>query len=225
MDNGLTLADIAAVTDSKNDGMMSGGAGGGMWIFALLILLLLGGGNGLFGAGKNGAVTEAGLCNAMNFNDLQNAVGRLSDQNQNQTMQISNGLCNLGYEQLSNISALGKEVALGQANLGQQISIGDANLAQQISNCCCTTQRGIDSINYNNAINTAAINKNIDDRFAALEKGQLEQTINAQNAKIAQLELQAQMAGVVRYPTTFSYNAGVSPFCSGMSGCYTAPTI
>lgn len=34
------------------------------------------------GGGANGEpVTEAGLCNAMNFNNLENAVGRLSDQN------------------------------------------------------------------------------------------------------------------------------------------------
>ncbi len=42
MTDGVSLADIAAVTDNK-DGMF-GGEGGGMWIFALLILLLIGGG-------------------------------------------------------------------------------------------------------------------------------------------------------------------------------------
>lgn len=51
------------------------------------------------GGGANGEpVTEAGLCNAMNFNNLENAVGRLSDQNVQQTMQLGNGICNLGYE-------------------------------------------------------------------------------------------------------------------------------
>lgn len=40
------------------------------------------GGNG-FGGNCNAGeqpVTEAGLCNAMNFNGLENAVGRLSDR-------------------------------------------------------------------------------------------------------------------------------------------------
>lgn len=75
MTDGVSLADIAAVTDNK-DGMF-GGDGGGMWIFALLILLLIGGG-GFFGGTRNvngEPVTEAGLCNAMNFNNLENAVG------------------------------------------------------------------------------------------------------------------------------------------------------
>ena len=49
MDNGVSLADIAAVTD-RNDGMFDGGTGG-MWIFALLILLLIGGG-GFFGGNR-----------------------------------------------------------------------------------------------------------------------------------------------------------------------------
>ena len=40
MTDGVSLADIAAVTDNKDD--MFGSAGGGMWIFALLILLLIG---------------------------------------------------------------------------------------------------------------------------------------------------------------------------------------
>ena len=60
MNEGVSLADIAAVTD-KNDGMFSGG-NGGMWIFALLILLLIGGGGffGNRGPATNGEpVTEA----------------------------------------------------------------------------------------------------------------------------------------------------------------------
>ncbi len=202
-ENGLSLADIAAVTD-KNDGAFGGG-NTGMWVFGLLILLLIGGGGGLFGANHNtnGApVTEAGLCNAMNFNDLQNAVGRLSDNNQQQTMTLANGLCNLGYENLSNISALGKEVALGQANLGQLMNTNTAALSQQMSNGFCETLRSIDKTNAN-----------IDAKFAALEKSQLEQTIASQQNQINQLYLQTQMCGVVRYPNQYVYSAGNSPFC------------
>lgn len=67
-----------------------GGGGGWVWIIVLFALFGFGG----WGGNRNqGAVTEAGLCNAMGFNDLSNAVGRLSDQNQNQTMTLSNGIC------------------------------------------------------------------------------------------------------------------------------------
>ena len=50
MTDGVSLADIAAVTDNR-DGMFDGAGGGGMWIFALLILLLIGGG-GFFGGNR-----------------------------------------------------------------------------------------------------------------------------------------------------------------------------
>lgn len=65
----------------------------------------------------------------------------------------------------------------------------------------------------------AQTNSNIDAKFAALEKAQLEQTINAQAQRINSLEMQAQMCGVVRYPNSMAYNAGTSPFCNCNSNC------
>lgn len=183
-----SLSDVASVVGRNED--YSGFGGGAWWIIVLFLFAFKGGWNG----NSNGEpVTEAGLCNAMNFNNLENAVGRLSDQTESQTLTLGNA-----------ISGLGKEVALGQANLAQQISRENFDI-----------QKSIDNMNYQNAVNVAAINKNIDDKFAALEKAQLEQTINAQNAKINQLELAQQMSGVVRYPMSYSYSAGQSPFCGG----------
>ena len=141
-------------------------------------------------------------------------------QNQQQTQILGNGICNLGYEMQGSIGQLGKDVALSQANLAQQVSGAQADLSAQLAQCCCTTQRAIDSVNYNQAINTASINANIDAKFAAMEKNQLEQTIAAQQAQISQLQLAQKMNNVVRYPNGFTYNAGMSPFCGGCcSGC------
>lgn len=218
MDNTYSLSDIAAAS-CNND---CDGFGGGAWWIIILFLFMFGmGGWNNRNVNANGEpVTEAGLCNAMNFNDLQNQVGRLSDQNQQQTQILGNGICNLGYEMQGSISQLGKDVALSQANLAQQVSGAQADLSAQLAQCCCTTQRAIDSVNYNQAINTASINANIDAKFAAMEKNQLEQTIAAQQAQISQLQLAQQMNNVVRYPNGFTYNAGMSPFCGGCcSGC------
>lgn len=218
MDNTYSLSDIAAAS-RNND---CDGFGGGAWWIIILFLFMFGmGGWNNRNVNANGEpVTEAGLCNAMNFNDLQNQVGRLSDQNQQQTQILGNGICNLGYEMQGSISQLGKDVALSQANLAQQVSGAQADLSAQLAQCCCTTQRAIDSVNYNQAINTASINANIDAKFAAMEKNQLEQTIAAQQAQISQLQLAQQMNNVVRYPNGFTYNAGMSPFCGGCcSGC------
>lgn len=197
MTDGVSLADIAAVTD-RNDGMFNG-AGGGMWIFALLILLLIGGG-GFFGGGRNvnGApVTEAGLCNAMNFNNLENAVGRLNDSLQSDYMGLQNGLCNLGYETLRNFN----------------------NTQQQLAECFCTTQRAIDGVNYNAAMNTAAINANTTAQTQKVLDAIQQNKIESLQAQVQQLQLQAQMTGVVRYPNGYVYTAGNSPFCSNGCGC------
>lgn len=196
-----SLSDVASVVRG-NDGY-GGFENGSWWIIVLFLFAFMGGGLGMRGNVPNGEpVTEAGLCNAMNFNGLQNDVGRLSDKEDLHMMQISQGMSSLGYENLRNFA-------------DTQAAVKDGNYAMsaQLADCCCKTQRAIDGVNYNAAINTAAINKNIDDKFAALEKAGLQQTINAQAARIQQLELAQQMATVVRYPTGYTYSAGQSPFC------------
>lgn len=212
-----SLSDLKAATEGTNDGF----GNGSWWIIVLFLFAFMGNGWGFGNRNMpNGEpVTEAGLCNAMNFNNLENAIGRLSDQNQQQTQILGNGICNLGYEMQRNIGQLGKEVALGQANLQLQASNNAADLSQQLATCCCTTQRAIDGVNYNNAINTASINANIDAKFAALEKNSLEQKIADQAAQIQQLQLTQQMTGVVRYPNGFVYSAGNSPFCGCNTSC------
>lgn len=148
-------------------------------------------GNGFGNKNSGEPVTEAGLCNAMNFNNLENSVGRLSDLTQNQTMTLGAAI----------------------TNSAKEISLGQASLQQQISNCCCTTQRAIDGVNYNNAINTANIQKTIDDRFAQMERSRLEDRISQLEQMNNQLFLAQQMTGVVKYPMSFGYNAGTNPFC------------
>ena len=197
MDTGVSLADIAAVTD-RDEGMFGGGTGG-MWIFALLILLLIGGG-GFFG-GNRGVypagepVTEAGLCNAMNFNNLENSVGRLNDNLTNTYIGLQNGMCQMGYETLKNFGAL----------------------QSQVAQCCCETQRAIDGVNYNGAINTAAINANTTAQTQKILDAICTNRMNDMQNQINQLQLQSAMCGVVRYPNAITYNAGFSPFCN--NGC------
>ena len=94
MDN-MSLSDIAAVTRGENG---DGWGSGSWWIIVLFLFAFMGGGFGFGNRGPNGEpVTEAGLCNAMNFNDLQNAVGRLSDNENLHMMQLSQGLASVGY--------------------------------------------------------------------------------------------------------------------------------
>ena len=202
MTDGVSLADIAAVTDNKDD--MFGSAGGGMWIFALLILLLIGGG-GFFGGNRNvngEPVTEAGLCNAMNFNNLENSVGRLNDNLTNTYIGLQNGMCQMGYETLKNFGTT----------------------QNQIAQCCCETQRAIDGVNYNGAINTAAINANTTAQTQKVLDAIQQNKIESLQAQVNQLQLQSAMCGVVRYPNATTYTSSVSPFWN-QSCCNTGCNI
>lgn len=193
---GVGLGDALQLATRGNDG--NGWGGGALWVIVLFLIMF---GNG-WNRNTNGQpVTESGLCDAMNFNNLENAVGRLSDKEDLHMMQLSQGLSSVGYENLRNFSQT-------------QDAVKDGNyaLSRQVADCCCTTQRGID-----------AVNANIDAKFAALEKTQLEQTIAAQQNQINQLNLQAQLCGVVRYPNSTAYTAGANPFygqpcCGGAYG-------
>ena len=169
---------------------------GGDGIFMIIVLFLLVFGGGFWGNRGNGQpVTDSGLCDAMNFNNLENAVGRLSDSENMHMMQLSQGLASLGYEN----ARLANETQTG-------VMQGKYENSRQLAECCCTTQRAIDSVNAN-----------INEKFAAIEKGQLQQTISAQQNQLNQLYMQQQLCGVVRYPNATTYSAGSNPYFG--AGC------
>lgn len=131
-------------------------------------------------------------------------------QSNPQFAEFINAICSLGYQTLDQTSKLGSTI--------QQ----DFNQTQaQLAECCCTAQRGIDSVNYNGAINTAAIQQTVTEQTQkVLDTITGNRMADMQN-QINQLQLSQALCGVVRYPNTFAYNAGPSPFC-GNSCCGTA---
>lgn len=195
MDNGYSLSDLRAATGDGN-----GFGGNGAWWIIILFLFCFMGGNGW---NRNTDYSQFATAASQQEILFGQQFGQLNDRITN----IGNGVCNLGYEMQGNVAQLGKEVALGQANLQLQASNNAANLSQQLANCCCTTQRAIDGVNAN-----------IDQKFAALEKSQLEQRIAQLEQANNQLYMAQQFTGVVRYPMNYAYSAGNSPFCGGC-GC------
>ena len=195
MDN-MSLSDIAAVTRDKDNW-----TDGGIWI---LILLLALGGGGLWNRGgvQQDAVTEAGLCNAMNFNNLENLVGRLSDQNNNQTAIIGNGISDLGYAQQGQFNGLEKTVMQG-----------NFDISRQVADCCCKTQTSIAENKYAMEKGFCSVNNTINERFAQMEKQQLEQRISQLENQNQMMFIAQQMSNVVRYPNGYTWDAGANPFC------------
>lgn len=194
----MSPADIKAVTGSDNEG----GWGSGWFLIVVLFLFMFGfGGNGWNRQGEFGQFATAASQQEILFGQQ---FGQLNDRLTN----IGNGICNLGYEMQGNIGQLGKEMALAQNGTNMAIMQSQNSIQAQIASCCCETQRAIDGVNAN-----------IEAKFAVLEKSQLEQRIAEQSARIASLEMDNRMYGVVRYPNGYTYNAGNSPFCGCNSCC------
>ena len=194
MDN-YSLSDLAAVTKDAD-----GWGRGAWWIIILFLLVFMGGGGGWGNRqGELGTYATDASPQEILFGQQ---FGRIDDRLTN----IGNGICNLGYEMQGNIGQLGKEMALAQNGTNMAIMQSANGIQAQLAECCCTTQRAIDGVNAN-----------MEAKFAALEKSQLEQRIAEQSARIASLEMDNRMCGVVRYPNGYTYNAGPSPFCA--CGC------
>lgn len=193
----MSPADIKAVTGSDGDGW----GGGAWWIIILFLFVFMGGGWGMNRQSEFGQYATAASQQEILFGQQ---FGQINDRLTN----IGNGICNLGYDVQGNIGQLGKEVALAQNGTNMTVMQTGNDIQRQLAECCCTTQRAIDGVNAN-----------IDAKFAALEKGRLEERISQLEQANNQLYIKEQLNGVVRYPTGYSYNAGPSPFCNGNSGC------
>ena len=125
MEGNYTLSDIAAVTEGNRSGGMFGGNGDwGAWIILFLLFGMFGrGGWGGFGGGGNEpCATQSDVRAAV---DQQTLISRLDQQ--------TYGLADSTY-------------ALNNAITGGFNSVG-----RQLADCCCTTQRAIDGVNFNMA--------------------------------------------------------------------------
>lgn len=168
-ENGLSVADIAAVTDRNNSGNCGGWGGGfGEMLIAMIMLFLFpmmfGGGmwgGGMFGgmggwgnagmmAAANGALTRADLCSEFNFNGLENAVRGVQQGICDSTFALNNSINGLGVNMMQGFHGVDNAIC----NLGYQTQQGfnatqvammqGFNAAQaQAADCCCKTQTNI----------------------------------------------------------------------------------
>ena len=204
MESGLSTGDLALM--ERNNGF--GGDGMAfMWIFALLILA--GGGFGGFGGfGNRGygeyatAASQQEILFGQQFQGLDNKIDR-----------VNNGICDATF-------ALNNSIKDGNAAVTGTVVNEGRSLQSQLADCCCTTQRAIDAVNYNGAINTASINENTTVQIQkVLDAITCNRMADMQN-QINQLQLQNAMCGVIRYPMATTYGAGTSCF-SNNCGCGT----
>lgn len=138
-----------------NNGMFGGDWGG---LIGLLIVASLFGGNGWGFGGNRGScgsscATQADL--AAGFNNSA-VLSSLNDIKLGQAQAINYN--NQGFSGLNTAILQGFHgVDNAVCTLGYNIQSGFNSIGHQISDCCCTTQRAIDSVKYENAKNTCDI--------------------------------------------------------------------
>ena len=206
MDNGgLSAADVALL---NNDGM--GGWNGMIWLFAILAMMG-GGGFGGWGNGGNSNAIQADVNRGFDNQNLQAQTRDILAAVTSGTAQ-SVATTNQVYHDITGY--VGDKYMELQRDVGA-LAVGQANMLANQNQCCCSVQRAIDGVNYNAAMNTASINANTTEVGQKILDAITGNQMAAMQNRINQLELQNQLAGVVRYPNGWTYNAGTSPFCGG----------
>ena len=207
----MTPADMGAVLGNRWGGYPYGGGfgfgGGDGGLFAILLIVLLMGGGNAWGFGSRGQFGTEAIQNQMQQGfDNQNQMA-----NQREILAATNQV----YHDLTGYigdkyAELDRDV-LGIGSTLQQV------MANQ-NQCCCNTLRAVDSVNFNAAQNTAAINANTTAAVQKVLDAISQNKIEALQGKVSSLELAQATSNVVRYPNAWTWNAGPSPFCGGC-GC------
>lgn len=159
--NGVSLADIAAVTN-KNDGAFGGE--GGWWVLIILFALFGGwGGNGFGGGGGRmfgdygqfaTAASQQEILFGQRFQGLDNKIDRIGNGIADATFALNNTIQN-GFSSAELSRANSQASLVGVLN----------NMAMTEQKCCCDTQRAIENgfanTNYNLATQACATNTQI----------------------------------------------------------------
>lgn len=160
-------AGLAALMQNANKGNMdpaalmammnnNGGFGGNgaWWIWIILLFFCWGGfgGNG-FGRGANDA---SRLASELNTDANTNLLMQAINGNKEAISSLSNTL-NCDFNSVtaalnsinSGVSKISCDVKLSSCEVINAITSGNATLASKLAECCCNTQRSIDSVNLN----------------------------------------------------------------------------
>ena len=188
----MSLSDIAAVTrNNDNDGFCGNGA-----IWLVLLFLFWGfNGNGWNRQGEFGQYATAASQQEILFGQQ---FGQLNDRLTN----IGNGICDSTFALNNSITAEGRALQGQLAECCCENRLATANLGAQVDRQTCDI--------------TAAIHAEGEATRALIQTNE----IQALRDKVSALEMDNRFCGVVRYPMSYSYSAGNSPFCGGCGNCF-----
>lgn len=186
------------------------GVGGSsfMWIFGLLILLGLFNGGG-FGFGGNGNTNSLSADMQRGF-DNQNTMAQTRDI----LSSVTNGTAQTIAASTANATNAINAIKDGNASLIREFGTVETaltSLSGQMQNCCCDVKQQIMQNNYDGAIRDAATNANFTAQIQSVKDMIAQNKIEALQAQVSALQLQAATANVIRFPNSYAFNGGVFP--------------
>lgn len=172
-EGGLSASDVALLS-GRNTGNDGFGESSGWWIIVFLIFALGGwgrNGNNGFGGGNSGGVGENYVL-ATDFATIERKLDTIANGICDSTFALNNTATNgfaatqqtlcQGFSGINQaITANGYETRLGVNNLAAQLASCCCDVRQQISDSSCATQRAIDGVNYNMAMNTNVLQQTL----------------------------------------------------------------
>ena len=201
MENGLSASDVALMNKDNFGGDAF------MWIFALLILA--GGGFGGFGGNTSTNTLDQDVQRGFDNQNLQAQTRDILAAVTAGTAQSVAATNQTFHDNLAAMQSLYNETARDIAGL----AVGQANMLANQNECCCSTKMEIAQNRYDAAMNTAAINANTTAQTQKILDALAQNKIEALQAQVSALELQAATANVVRYPNAWTFPA-TNPFCT-----------
>ena len=159
MEGTLSPADVAVLSGNSRNGDNMGFGDNAWWI---IVLLLFGWGRNGFGGGfgGNGGVGENYVL-ATDFATIERKLDGINNGICDATFALNNTITN-GFSQ--NAQTLcqgfnGVNTAVLQSSVNNERGLW--NLSSQFADCCCKTQRAIDGVNYNMAMNTNSLQQTL----------------------------------------------------------------
>ena len=164
MEGMLSPADVAVLSGNTGRNNDSMGFGDNAWW--IIVLLLFGWGRNGFGGGfgGNGGVVD-GYALQTDFATIERKLDSVNSGICDATFALNNNL-NSGFFGVQNSLTqgfAGINTALLQGNYALSSQLADCccGVKTQLADCCCRIERGIDGINYNNALQTSTLQQTL----------------------------------------------------------------
>ena len=160
----LSASDVALLTgrnNGNNDGF--GGENSAWWI--ILFLIFGWGRNGFGGGFGGGSGVGENYVLATDFATIERKLDGINNGICDSTFALNNTINNgfFGVQNSLTQGFSGLNTALLQGNYALSSQLADCccGFKSQLADCCCKIERGIDGINYNNALQTNALQQTL----------------------------------------------------------------